>query len=305
MLLGEQVAARGSRPDRKSIRAAGLGRQVNGASPYECAGRGNLRIMNPVPEQAAGSLAEVREVSLQQRRRVSEVRAREHVGAAGWEQTSVLETIIRAGREGLAATDALRQVVTLTTEQLRALPLNATSEARDEQVEALQHIQESGEVQVMAAQALDTLVCEALESVARTPMNEVSLGRLQAIHQHVREQVQTLETIMQAAQVQADTLAQVQRLEQVSAEYQERVSSLRHLSAADEAQALGLAGEQLVERIAQLDEAAPEQVSALTRVGEAVADRLTETGVSGAEQAQALEELAHLMEEKAEEVRQG
>ncbi|GAA0518134.1 hypothetical protein [Deinococcus depolymerans] len=261
--------------------------------------------MNPVPETAAGPLAEIREVSLQQRRRVSEVRAREHVGAAGWEQTSMLEAIIRAGREGLAATDALRQVVTLTTEQLRALPLNVSPEVRGGQVAALLHIRESGEVQATAAEALDTLVCEALESVARTPMNEVSLGRLQAIHRHVREQVGALETIMQAAQVQADTLAQVQRLEQVSAEYQERVSSLRHLSAADEAQALGRAGEQLVERIAQLDEAAPEQVNALTRIGEAVADRLTETGASGREQAQALEELAQLMEEKAEEVRQG
>lgn len=275
------------------------------ASPYEGAGHVSLRIMNSVPEQAAGPLAEVREVSLQQRRRVSEVRAREHVGAAGWEQTSVLESIIRAGREGLAATDALRQVVTLTTEQLRALPLNAPSEARGEQLQALLHLQESGEVQVRAAEALDTLVCEALENVTRTPVNEVSLGRLQAIHQHVREQVLALDTIMQAAQVQADTLTQVQRLEQVSAEYQQRVSSLRHLSAADEAQALGTAGEQLVERIAQLDEAAPEQLSALTRIGEAVADRLTETGVSDHEQAQALEELAELMEEKAGQIRNG
>ena len=56
-------------------------------------------------EDAAQQVAQVREASLKQRRRVAEARAREHVGAAGWAQTSALDAIIRAGREGLAATD--------------------------------------------------------------------------------------------------------------------------------------------------------------------------------------------------------
>ena len=39
-------------------------------------------------EDASQQVAQVREASLKQRRRVAEVRAREHVGAAGWAQTT-------------------------------------------------------------------------------------------------------------------------------------------------------------------------------------------------------------------------
>lgn len=253
--------------------------------------------------EASQQIAQVREASLNQRRRVSEVRAREHVGAAGWAQTSALDAIIRAGREGLAATDALREVVQITTEQLRALPFGAGDDARSGQEEALRHILESGEVQITAARALDELVCMALDEVARTPVSEMNLRRLEGIHARVREQVQALGTLMEAAQVQTDTLEQVAQLERVSADYQSRVATLGCLSAEQEAQALGDAGEQLVGRLAELDEAAPQQVNALTRIGEAVAEKLTETGATPAEQAQALEDLAHLMEEKAGEIR--
>lgn len=120
-------------------------------------------------EDASQQVAQVREASLKQRRRVAEVRAREHVGAAGWAQTSALDAIIRAGREGLAATDALREVVQVTTEQLRALPFGAGGEARSAQEEALRHILESGEAQITAARALDELVCTALDEVAPRP----------------------------------------------------------------------------------------------------------------------------------------
>ncbi|MFC6658978.1 hypothetical protein [Deinococcus multiflagellatus] len=46
-------------------------------------------------------------------------------------------------------------------------------------------------------------------------------------------------------------------------------------------------------------------MAALTRIGEAVAAGLGDSGAPPAEQAQALDELAQLMGEKAEEVRQG
>lgn len=261
--------------------------------------------MDHVKESSSSALNDVHEASLRQRRRVSEVRAREHVGAAGWAQTSALEAIIHAGREGLAATDALRQVVHLTTEQLRTLPLNASGVERSEQSQALQNILESSEAQFTAAQALDVLVSEALDAVAHTPVDDLSVARLKAIHGRVREQVETLGTIIQSAQVQARTLDQIGELDRVSAEFHERVGALRHLSEQEQVQALAEEGEQVVERIGALDGAAPQQVEALSRIGEAVAEELTGTAAAPETQVQALEDLADLMEEKAGQIRNG
>lgn len=259
--------------------------------------------MDHVKESSSSALNDVHEASLRQRRRVSEVRAREHVGAAGWAQTSALEAIIRAGREGLAATDALRQVVHLTTEQLRSLPLNASGSERNVQSEALQDILQSSEAQFTAAQALDLLVSEALDAVAHTPVDDLSVARLKAIHGRVREQVATLETIIQSAQVQARTLDQIGELNRVSAEFHDRVLALRHLSEQEQVQALAEEGQHVVELIGALDGAAPQQVEALSRIGEAVAKEMTGTGAPPETQVQALEELAELMAEKADDVR--
>ncbi|WP_291428086.1 hypothetical protein [Deinococcus sp.] len=255
-------------------------------------------------ETLGSALVDVREDSLRQRRRVSEFRAREHVGAAGWAQTSALEAMIRAGREGLAATDALRQVVHLTTEQLRTLPLNASGPERSAQSEALGDILQSSQAQFTAAQAMDVLVSEALDAVAHTPVDDLSVARLKAIHGRVREQVATLETIIQSAQVQARTLDQIGELDRVSAEFHDRVVGLKRLSEQEQVQTLAEEGEHVVELIGALDGAAPQQVDALSRIGEAVAEEMTGTGASPETQAQALEELAHLMAEKAQGVRQ-
>ncbi|PTA67323.1 hypothetical protein [Deinococcus arcticus] len=254
--------------------------------------------------ETAEQVGKVRAASLAQRRRVSEMRARQHVGAAGWAQSSALDAIVRAGREGLAATDALRQVMHLTTEQLRALPLSDAAGEQATQARALQGLLESSEAQLTAAQALDALVCEALTDVADTPLEEMNVQRLKDIHARVREQVAALDTLVHAAQVQAQTLEQVSQLSRVSTEFHEKVAGLGQLSAQEEAQALGETGQQVVSRLSELDDAPPAQMAALTRIGEAVADGLTDTAAPPAEQAQALQDLAELMDEKAREVRQ-
>ncbi|CAM3641800.1 hypothetical protein DEFR109230_06535 [Deinococcus frigens] len=238
-----------------------------------------------------------------QHRRVSEVRAREHVGAAGWAQSSTLEDIIRTGQQGLAATDALRQVIHLTTEQIRTLPLGASPHERGGQTQALLDIVENGEQQITAAQALDQLVCLALEDVARTPVDELNVAQLRLIHGRVNDQLAALKNIIGAARAQAQTLEQANHLEQVLNEHQHRVDEIQRFSAAHEADALADAGESIVARISELDEAAPEQVDALVQIGEAVVEKMGETGASEQEQAEALEELADEMKEKADELR--
>ncbi|MBB5294748.1 vacuolar-type H+-ATPase subunit I/STV1 [Deinococcus metallilatus] len=261
--------------------------------------------MSESAEKREVLLAGAREAMSAPRRRLAEARAREHVGAAGWAQTRVLEDIIRAGREGLAATDTLRQVVCLTTEQVRALPLAAQPEEREGHARALAEIVQSGETQITAAEALDNLIRRALEDVTRTPLESVNVRALRQIRQRVREQMQALETIITSARAQADTLEETARLERLSAEHQERVNALRQLSAEEEVQALADAGADIVEHIAELDEAGAGQLDALARIGEAVAEKIRDTGAPLAEQVQALDELAQTVQQKAEELREG
>ncbi|WP_229783743.1 hypothetical protein [Deinococcus sedimenti] len=253
-------------------------------------------------EGTSRQLAQVQEASLAQRRRVSEVRARQHVGAAGWAQTSALNIIIQTGREGLAATDALREVLHLTSTQLRELPIS-DEPGRQDHVDALRRILESGEAQFTAAQTLDALVTEALDDVTRTPVTDVSAGQLDRLSRRVRQQVETLNLIIQAARAQANTLEQLGELERVSTEFHGQVAQLHALSAENEAQVLGEAGEHLVHRLGELDNS-PHQLDALSRIGEAVADQLGGTGDAPEDQAEALEDLARQMEQKAAELRE-
>lgn len=272
------------------------------SSPFSS---GSMTGVSESAEKRDALLADVQQATSEQRRRVAEVRAREHVGAAGWAQTSTLEQIIRAGREGLAATDTLRQVVRLTTEQVRTLPFAARPQEREDHARALSDLVQSGEAQVTAAEALDELVRQALDQVAQTPVGEVNVQTLRRIHERVQEQMQALNTIIKSARAQADTLEQVARLERVSAEHHSRVDAIRQLSAEEEVQSLAGAGEDIVERVAELDEVGVKQLGALARIGEAVVDRVPETGAPVSQQVQTLDDLARKVQETAKELREG
>ncbi len=260
--------------------------------------------MNASQEKRDELMADAQHAAHSQRLRVSEVRAREHVGAAGWAQSTLLEEIIRTGQQGLAATDALRQVIHLTAEQIRTLPLGATPVERGGQTQALLDIVENGEQQVTAAQTLNRLVCLALDDVAQTPVDELNVSRLRGIHSRVSEQLKALYSIIGTAQAQAQTLEQAGQLEEVLNDHQRVIGEIQHFSAAHEASALAEAGEDIVERISQLDEAAPEQIEALTQIGGAVAQKMGDTGASSTAQAQALDGLAHDMQDRADELRE-
>lgn len=238
-----------------------------------------------------------------QRRRLAEVRAREHVGAAGWAQSAVLESILSAGHEGLSATDSLRQVVSLTTEHIRSLPLTEMSQQSQEHVGALNSIVQSGEEQVTAAQALEELICQALDEIAATPLDEVSVQRLKRIHGHVQQQVNALNTIIEAAKAQADTIEQVAALEQVSAEHYQRVNQIRQLSAEEEVSALSSAGQEIVSRITEIAEAHPQQLEALQQIGEAIVEKMPDTGAPPDDQADTLEQIAEAAQAKADKLR--
>ena len=234
------------------------------------------------------ALRELSERSRRQRRKLNEARAREHVGAAGWQQTTLLEEIILAGREQFASTNALRQVVTLSTESLRALPL-AAQKPRDDQQRTLEGIVESGNQQVMAAQELEEVIQQALAEVIDTPLSDVNARQLERILTRVRQQIQALNLMIEAARTQVGTLEQMQALDAVIASYQRRLGELSSLSAEEELDVLGNVGEQVVGRITELDAHGGKQLEKLGSIGEAAVKGVSETSASRDEQLTTLE----------------
>ena len=235
------------------------------------------------------ALLELSERSREQQRKLAEARAREHVGAAGWHQTTLLEEIIRAGRDQFASTDALRQVVRLTTQTLRELPLAAGQEPRDDQQRTLEGIVESGNQQVDAAHELEEVIQQALADVIGTPLADLSAHKLERVLVRVREQIRALNLMIEAARAEVGTLEQLQALDAVSVAYQRRLGELQDLSAEDELEVLGNVGEQVVERITDLDAAGGKQLEELGSIGAAAVKGVAETAASKDEQLHTLE----------------
>ena len=243
---------------------------------------------DPAPDMNS-ALRELVERSREQQRKLSEARAREHVGAAGWQQTSLLEEIIRAGRSQFASTDALRQVVKLTTQNLRELPLAAGQEPRDDQQRTLEGIVESGNQQVSAAHELEEVIRQALAEVLDTPLSDLNARKLERVLERVREQIRALNLMIEAARAEVGTLEQLQALDAVSTKYQQRLGELNSLSAEEELEMLGTVGEQVVGRITELDAHGGKQLEKLGSIGEAAVKGVAETSASKDEQLHTLE----------------
>ena len=258
-----------------------------------------------IPPNPDDYLAGAEQAAAGQRRRLAEVQAREHVGAAGWAQSSTLESIIRAGHEGLVATEALRHVVDLTGEKLRSLSLGSGDEERAGHVATIHGVLSSSEGQLEIARHVDELVRQALQDVTSTPITDISVARLKNIQSRVQVQVDALHTIIASAHAQADTLEQVHKLDQVIAEHQQKIRDLRLISAGSEAEALAGAGEDIVQRIGELDEAAPVQLGALRRIGHAVAEHVGNTGAPDEQKVATLEHLSEELKDRADDIRNG
>lgn len=244
-----------------------------------------------------------RSARAQTQRRLAEVRAREQVGAAGWAQNAALEAIIRAGQEALAASSALEVALERGRDALAVLPLDVGEAERDGHLRGAQALAEQARAQLEAARAVDGQVQAALDTVTRTPLADLSLGRLLALGEDVRREMRVLEAVLDSAQAQAQTLEHLGEWQRVLAQHDARVREIRALGAAREAQTLAETGAQVVQRITELDEAAPQQVEALTRIGGAVVDGVAETAAPPQAQAEALDDLARAARDKAGELR--
>jgi hypothetical protein len=256
-------------------------------------------------EQASAStLLGLSAQSRAQRLRLNEARAREHVGAAGWHQTTLLEEIIRAGRDQFASTDALRQVVQLTTDSLRALPLAGGQDSRSGQRRTLEQIVQSGNQQVSAAQELEEVIQQALGEIIETPVSDLNARQLTRVLDRVQEQIRALNLMIEAARAQVGTLTQLQALDDVSLSYQQRLGELQNLSAEEELEVLGSVGAQVVERIAELDVEGGRQLETLGTISDAVVRQMSETTASRDDQLQALEQVQAEARQQVEKLNQ-
>jgi hypothetical protein len=257
----------------------------------------------PRASSTAETLQQLSAASRVQMRRLSEARAREHVGAAGWRQTTLLEEIILAGRSQFSSTDALRQVVSLTTESLRALPLSAGQETRDHQQRTLEGVLESGHQQVEAAHELEGVIGQALREIVDTPLPDLNVRRLERVLERVQEQIRSLDLMIEAARAQVGTLEQLQALDNLSESYQRRLGELHALSAAEELEMLGNMGEEVARRVTQLDVPGDRQLETLGHIGEAAVKQVAATDASREEQLQTLDALQDHAEQEAERLR--
>jgi hypothetical protein len=242
------------------------------------------------------------EQAQEQRRRLNEARAREHVGAAGWRQTNLLEEIIRAGREQFASTDALRQVVSVTTQSLRTSALSS-QEDRNDQQRTLESIVASGHQQVALAHELENVIEQAFREVIGTPLSDVNARRLEQVLKRVHEQLGALHLMIEAARAQVGSLEQLQALDAVSAAYQRRLGELSSLSAEEELDALGSMGEQVARRIAEVEAPGEKQLEKLGTLGEAAVKQVAETEASRDAQLNTLEGIQAEAEREAEKLR--
>ena len=252
---------------------------------------------------SAQELLDLSQGSREQLRRQAEARAREQVGAAGWQQTSLLEEIIRAGRDQFASTDALRQEVRQTTESLRGLPLSAGQGSRDEQQQALERLVEVGHQQIGSAHELEEVIQQALREIAQTPLPDLNAQQLQRVLGRVREQIGALDLLIEVARAQVGTLEQLQTLDLVSAAYQQRLQEMRTLNAEDELDRLGELAVETVERIAGVSAAGEKQLETLGDIGGAVVQQVTATTASRDDQLETLESIQLAAVQQAEQLR--
>ncbi|GHF53856.1 DNA repair exonuclease SbcCD ATPase subunit [Deinococcus metalli] len=185
--------------------------------------------------------------------RYSALSARSHVGAAGFAQTQALEAIISAGRDQIALTHALRQVIVTTQAQLRSMAPPAGDANVQEQTAALEGVVRSGQTQIEAADELRRVIQAALNDVRGTPVEDISVTVLTDLGGEVHRQAQALNDLLEAAISEAASPEQVTTLERVGAEASLQMDAVEHRRAERELAHLDDLKNQVLSRIRQLE----------------------------------------------------
>ncbi|THF84379.1 hypothetical protein E7T09_20465 [Deinococcus sp. KSM4-11] len=156
------------------------------------------------------------------------VSARHHVGAAGFAQAEALEQIISAGREQIALTQSLRQVVITTQTQLRDAADKFDTEQAEFHAGKLQEVVRSGHAQIEAADHLRLAIQSTLTSVRGTPLEDISAGLLTTLGTLVQQQAKSLEHLIVTAISETTNAEQIRKLQLVSADAALRSEAVEH-----------------------------------------------------------------------------
>ncbi|WP_309570792.1 hypothetical protein [Deinococcus sp.] len=185
--------------------------------------------------------------------RHSAVSARHHVGAAGFAQAEALEQIISAGREQIALTQSLRQVVITTQTQLRDAADTFDTELAQLHIGKLEEVVRSGRAQIEAADHLRLAIQSTLTSVRGTPLEDISAGLLTTLGTLVQQQARSLEDLIAVAIGEATNAEQIRKLERVSADVALRSEAVEHERTERELVNLERMQTQTLTRIRQLE----------------------------------------------------
>ena len=185
--------------------------------------------------------------------------ARQHVGAAGIEQTAALERVIAVGQGQPSIVRALSHISqTLQAES------TGTSVADTEELLA------TTREQLRSVQLLGEIVTEALEAVRATPIDHISAAVLSEINLEAKEQLMALEELVHEVQQRTTSGPQARLLEQVGQQVHAALDAIEIQEAHGQVESLELAGQKAVAQIAALDQAPVEhQIAALEGVAEA------------------------------------
>lgn len=213
--------------------------------------------MTKLPRPAL-TLAEIRALSLSTTQHISA--AREHIGAAGLEQTAALEHIITVSREQAALSQALAGLE-------GALQHDQPGQTA-RQHQALAELRLTGEKQLELAHQLGDVITAVLQNIMLIPVTQVSAAALTEIGAQVSTQLKVMEDFIKVAQVKSPPgheagLAQVETEFQAALEHSEQaeVSGQLHL--------LGEMGEDAAQRIAQVEGASVQRrVEALEQLAD-------------------------------------
>ncbi|GGR25168.1 hypothetical protein [Deinococcus ruber] len=189
--------------------------------------------------------------------------AREHVGAAGIEQTTTLERIIAVGRSQPSISHALERIA-------HTLEHHDTGTSASDTRELL----EISRDQFQTVQQLKEIVVGALQTVTETPIDQISAAVLREIDLSAKQQLSDLEHLVAQVQQRTASRPQVEVLEEVGEEVHAALQAIEQQEAHGQMESLGQAGKDVAAQIAALDQVSPEeQIRALEDMAQAAQEQ--------------------------------
>jgi len=189
--------------------------------------------------------------------------AREHVGAAGFEQGEALERLIALGREQNEVHAALKEV----------LGTLDTASVGGESATTLNDLKTTGEEQLAFVRDLHDVLSAALVKVTDTPVQRISAALLEEICEGARHQMRALEDLITETRGILEDPERQAKLDALQSQVQDAAQQVEVNAAQGQVESLREMSREAVDRIANVDAAPTDrQIEALEAVARAAQD---------------------------------